>query len=754
MATSNVTVRINAQDNFSSTLDRLKRGLTGAADGASQAQSSLNRLQTGFDALMSSAVIAGAVRLGQEMYELGNSVRVASATFTQLAGGANEAASLMDMLRASTGGAIDNLTLMQGGTKFLSMGLAESSSEVARLTELAVKLGGAMGNDAASSINDFGLLLANESVLRLDTFGISSARVRERINELLASGEALNRSDAFRMAVLEEGGRSLDRLGISAEAAMGGMERLQVRLQNTMQDVSVAATNIVREAADTIMMLVDLAEGAATRLEGDRRRSAEIDAAAPVAAQAYTPQFQQYIASSAYMREVFSGLTDSAIQAAVEYVYQSLQTGALDIGTERNPGRISQEFLAPLMARMFPGASAAAINGSLEQNGQQAQQAYYLTAWMQDYQRALDAALRTQQRNAEIAAAMVQYRQSEINSYRDLVTAQQSASAMQGYRADERGGFAQLDINALLERANVGMQNLSNIMGGQSLFTQQDVAAANQVLFNIQALRNEAADMGMSDALVAPLTQAAEQAQQMRDFIQQGADAAKDMTLQQALFGGSDPNELLGGVMGQLLGGVDTSGWSQSTLDNLALATGEATPSSLALNRLMNTLRSRFASYGQRGADNLIGAGQTITDFLRAANIQGLGQDQIAAGLGAFETFGTGSQGQSRALAAAGLDPAALEAARTGVDSVADSLSTAVTEAERIDEALTAISSKGYDIPINFVFSGANGTLAMQIAAFIGQGTQDNNGRTPGSSTTGGRSQTVTQPVRRTRGPE
>ena len=44
-----------------------------------------------------------------------------------------------------------------------------------------------MGNGATESMENFALMLANQSILRLDSFGISSGKVTARIEELMSA---------------------------------------------------------------------------------------------------------------------------------------------------------------------------------------------------------------------------------------------------------------------------------------------------------------------------------------------------------------------------------------------------------------------------------------------------------------------------------------------------------------------------------------------------------------------------------------
>jgi hypothetical protein len=264
LADRTVRVTVSAQDNFSSVMDRYNRQMgqaeqaTRRADQANQqATSGFGRLGTAIGGAIAAIGIHQVISFAEEFNELGTQVNIATQTFEQLSDSIDPNNELLARLQDATGGIVSNLDLMSGATRLLSMGLATNSDEVERLTELAVRLGGAMGNDAQQSIENFSLLLANESVLRLDSFGISSSRVRQRIDELLASGEALNRSEAFRLAVLEEGGRSLERLGDAASAAETPLARLQTRLENIAHQ---GASNFTTGVNATIAFVEDVTE--------------------------------------------------------------------------------------------------------------------------------------------------------------------------------------------------------------------------------------------------------------------------------------------------------------------------------------------------------------------------------------------------------------------------------------------------------------------------------------------------------------
>ena len=102
----------------------------------------------------------------------------------------------LDSLKEATRGMVNEADLMAASNKLMTMGIGETTEEVADLSEMATQLGLAMNEDATASMENFALMMANQSIPRLDSFGISSAAVRERMKELTATTEASGISQA------------------------------------------------------------------------------------------------------------------------------------------------------------------------------------------------------------------------------------------------------------------------------------------------------------------------------------------------------------------------------------------------------------------------------------------------------------------------------------------------------------------------------------------------------------------------------
>jgi len=185
----------------------------------------------GVAAVATAGLIRGFVDLGIAIDDVTQSTERSYRTFQRLAG--SDAPAALEKMRAATRGAVDDIGLMSGATRFLSMHLAENMDEASKLAEIATQLGMAMSHPGGptGAMSDFALMLANQSILRLDQFGLSSGRVRDRIEELTAANVGMNRETAFMTAVLEEAERAMERVGEQAPTTAEALDAMASNLK-------------------------------------------------------------------------------------------------------------------------------------------------------------------------------------------------------------------------------------------------------------------------------------------------------------------------------------------------------------------------------------------------------------------------------------------------------------------------------------------------------------------------------------------
>ena len=241
-----VEIVINAVDKAQATLSKV----TGFLGGLGKAAAGL-----------AVGAVAGVAALGAAIGKLAvdaagvDKIRQSFDALTASIGETSEA--MLADLRSATNGMVSDADLMQSANRLISMGLASSSEEAAKLSEMAVRLGAAMGGDATESMENFALTLANQSLPRLDSFGISAGAVRSRIEELMAATEGLSREQAFMQAVMEQGAVSLDRLGKAGTAgAAVSMAQLKATFENLKDELGTAFLPVL---AAILTPLADLA---------------------------------------------------------------------------------------------------------------------------------------------------------------------------------------------------------------------------------------------------------------------------------------------------------------------------------------------------------------------------------------------------------------------------------------------------------------------------------------------------------------
>lgn len=331
-----IDLSITAKDMASSAVNKVSTALSdmgetlgagagGVATGAFAAAKGLKHVEDGINNFIGAVQGSLIVQVGSQLNELGRAANIAETTFNQLAGSSTVASSTLADLRVATNGVVSDMLLMEGANRIMITGLADSADEIAGLTELGVKLSGAMGVDAASGMENFVAALNNMSYERLDTLGISASAVRERVNELKETG--LDTQEAFKLATLEEGRKTLERLGDAANASATGTAKLNTQLQNLTENIGQAVNNTVEAAATSLDQLIQILQ----IQSGSHPAQVAARQAANEAAYAFASEWgeavNQYM--TAFSPTDYSNLSAEAqrtMQQAIATAYDALQT--------------------------------------------------------------------------------------------------------------------------------------------------------------------------------------------------------------------------------------------------------------------------------------------------------------------------------------------------------------------------------------------------------------------------------------------
>lgn len=160
------------------------------------------------------------------MIQQGDEIRRARVALEAYTGGAYQAQAAIEGVRQAVNYSLTDFEAAQQASRLFAMGMATNADEAREFTRVATTLGAAMGAGPQEALENFTLLLANESLLRLDTFGVSAAEVKIRMNELAESMEGADRSALFQAAAMEIATNKTNELEAAGFEAASSIDRL------------------------------------------------------------------------------------------------------------------------------------------------------------------------------------------------------------------------------------------------------------------------------------------------------------------------------------------------------------------------------------------------------------------------------------------------------------------------------------------------------------------------------------------------
>lgn len=233
-----------------------------------QSKKALREAGSGVDDLAEKVKMAGvamgtafAAKKAFDLAKLGATAERVERRFEAFADSAGGASKILEAFQEGAGGAASKMDAMLSASKLLQMGLVTNADEMAQTVEMATRLGD-QTMSVSDRVADFAAMLANQSIPRLDNFGISSANVRARIQELQAATADMSREEAFAIAVREEGAKALDVLGERTDDSLASFENLDAKIDDLTvaigQAFAPALAGIVGITADVVSGLIPL----------------------------------------------------------------------------------------------------------------------------------------------------------------------------------------------------------------------------------------------------------------------------------------------------------------------------------------------------------------------------------------------------------------------------------------------------------------------------------------------------------------
>lgn len=194
-------------------MKRIDGGAQGMESASRRAASGMDRLTKKLIGMVS---VGAAVKLGQMVYELGElgaQAERTEGTFARIAGGADNAAQMLDALKVATMGTKGEAELMAGATNLMALGMGDTAEELGAIMRNVEGLGARFGGN----MQTFQLMMSNDSLMRIDSFGIGVEEATKRIEEYKAAG--MEAGEAFDTAILDLMSDKFDALGGSVEDA-------------------------------------------------------------------------------------------------------------------------------------------------------------------------------------------------------------------------------------------------------------------------------------------------------------------------------------------------------------------------------------------------------------------------------------------------------------------------------------------------------------------------------------------------------
>lgn len=219
--------------------------------------------KSGLDALVGGLTAAGlaygAVEVAQRTWAAaleGQAAKKEQSRFDALTESIGATGDVLEQLRDVTKGQATDLDLMASANQLMVMGLADSEQSLNdhfRIVSALKK----PNEDFGTALENWSLMLANQSIPRLDSFGISSGKVRDRILELQAANADMTREQAFMIATFEEAEGTIDKLGDSVDDAGDPFARLTAKVENLNDKTKILIADALLPAVTSLDNLTD-----------------------------------------------------------------------------------------------------------------------------------------------------------------------------------------------------------------------------------------------------------------------------------------------------------------------------------------------------------------------------------------------------------------------------------------------------------------------------------------------------------------
>jgi len=184
--------------------------------------------------------------------------------FDNLSGGSGRAAVAIQKLRDATNNTVSDFDLFKQANNAMILGVTKNSDEMARMFDMAQRLGKAVGRDVASSVESLITGLGRQSVLMLDNIGIQLRandayhRYAQENNLVASALTDTQKRQAFFNEALRKGEEALSKTGKEVDSSQDSIDRLGASFKNLTErigDVALAFTPLVDKTSDFLNLI-------------------------------------------------------------------------------------------------------------------------------------------------------------------------------------------------------------------------------------------------------------------------------------------------------------------------------------------------------------------------------------------------------------------------------------------------------------------------------------------------------------------
>lgn len=230
-------------------------------------------MKQGFAALgltLSVGAFRQGIRALDEMISRADKIQSLSRAFKTLTGRVGETSSTMiSALRPATQGLVSDMQLMQSVNQAVILGLPVTADRMAKMSEQAILLGRAMGQDAKTSIDSMIIGIGRQSRMMLDNIGIivdteqAYKDFAESIGVNVDELTVLQQKVAFTEATLRQMDDAVVGLDKNIDSNAATWVKLKVAIENTKNQLSSIATESTLAGVAMGLLAFELAKAKA-----------------------------------------------------------------------------------------------------------------------------------------------------------------------------------------------------------------------------------------------------------------------------------------------------------------------------------------------------------------------------------------------------------------------------------------------------------------------------------------------------------